>query len=149
MSCEINLICPGFVTLETLIEILSKEWEGVETTLPGVLEYQISQLNHNLRIYELVPSKDVLAEYLNNDYFPEEIATKITKDYRFFCVVYNDLELAKDVLHTLLEKLVLVGKTVWFESDFGWFVEARKLLHELQSNDNFNWLTEDIPANLQ
>lgn len=148
MSCEINLICPASVTFEFLVGILRTKWDGVETVLPGRLEYQLNYPQHNLRIFELGPAMDVLDEYLDNGYFPEEIATTIDRDYRFFSVLYNDLDLAKDVLHSLLEKLVMIGKPVWFESDFGWFVKIEKLLTELGRNEEFSWLTEEIPVEL-
>lgn len=148
MSVEVNLICPKLMTLNKISEIIRSHWLGFYSSKTAEdNELQLWEDHSYVRIVEVKDSKSVLQEYKENSYFPQEIVDLISLDQRFFYILYNDYQLAKEVLMVLLNGTEM-REEIWFESYFGWFVRAEKLFKEMRANEDLNWLTEEIPAEL-
>jgi hypothetical protein len=58
---------------------------------------------------------------------------------RFFDVSFHDVDVTRELLRSFAASAVAHGERAWFDTDYGWVIDAWHFLRELKQNPHWDW----------
>jgi len=77
------------------------------------------------------------------DYAANELLAPVFRQqvvaFRFFTIMFHSLEATRRLLELFAREAVGRGERAWFDTDYGWVIDAWHFLRELKQNPHWDW----------
>lgn len=102
-----------------------------------------ADLSLKLVVSELGDRELVAEDYSANNDLNEQFRVAAA-GFRYYLVVFGDVEIARSFLCRVAGEAVGVGEAAWFDTDYGWVVSAEDFLDHLKQRSDWDWRTVGV-----
>lgn len=81
---------------------------------------------------------DWVGDYATNELLDPVFRQQVVA-FRFFTIRFHSLEATRRILELFAREACLRSERAWFDTDYGWVIDARHFLRELEQNPHWDW----------
>ncbi|NOU34477.1 MAG: hypothetical protein HOO96_41825 [Polyangiaceae bacterium] len=102
------------------------------------LREQDIQLPFPAILYADADDAGYIEDYATNELLDPVFRQQVVA-FRFFTIMFHSLEATRRLLELFAVEAGLRGERAWFDTDYGWVIDARHFLRELEQNPHWDW----------